>query len=111
QFCLELNVLVVALQQVCFPSGYACIAMVIQEEQVINCLVHGPPNLCPAIDYARHMLDGASGILNARSYFPNRAALMAASVATFPCICRRLYRIFSHAYFYHGDVFKAVEVD
>ncbi|KAG7268926.1 hypothetical protein CRUP_002922 [Coryphaenoides rupestris] len=87
QFCLELNGLAVKLQ-------------------------------CPAIDYTRHTLDGAACLLNSNKYFPSqciqilflfRVSIKESSVAKLSSVCRRIYRIFSHAYFHHREIFDAYE--
>ncbi|KAG7253384.1 hypothetical protein CRUP_013408, partial [Coryphaenoides rupestris] len=59
---------------------------------------------CPAIDYTRHTLDGAACLLNS-----NKVSIKESSVAKLSSVCRRIYRIFSHAYFHHREIFDAYE--
>ncbi|TRY88220.1 hypothetical protein DNTS_026906, partial [Danionella cerebrum] len=63
--------------------------------------------ICPAIDYTRHTLDGAACLLNSNKYFPSR--IKESSVAKLGSVCRRIYRIFSHAYFHHRQIFDKYE--
>jgi hypothetical protein len=65
---------------------------------------------CCAIDYTRHTLDGAASLLNSNKYFPSRVTIKESSIAKIGSICRRVYRIFSHAYFHHRAVFDSFEV-
>ncbi|KAJ7418144.1 MOB-like protein phocein [Willisornis vidua] len=64
---------------------------------------------CPAIDYTRHTLDGAACLLNSNKYFPSRVSIKESSVAKLGSVCRRIYRIFSHAYFHHRQIFDDYE--
>ncbi|KAJ8313488.1 hypothetical protein KUTeg_008049, partial [Tegillarca granosa] len=64
---------------------------------------------CPAIDYTRHTLDGAACLLNSNKYFPSRVSIKESSVAKLGSVCRRVYRIFSHAYFHHRTLFDEYE--
>ncbi|MGH0139105.1 UNVERIFIED_CONTAM: hypothetical protein FKN15_036594 [Acipenser sinensis] len=74
-------------------------------------LAVGPGNRtkCPAIDYTRHTLDGAACLLNSNKYFPSRVSIKESSVAKLGSVCRRIYRIFSHAYFHHRQIFDKYE--
>nr|XP_060477442.1 MOB-like protein phocein [Panthera onca] len=65
--------------------------------------------MCPAIDYTRHTLDGAACLLNSNKYFPSRVSIKESSVAKLGSVCRRIYRIFSHAYFHHRQIFDEYE--
>lgn len=66
---------------------------------------------CPAIDYSRHTLDGAAALLNSNKYFPSRVSIKESSVNKLGSICRRVYRIFSHAYFHHRPLFDEFEAE
>uniref|UniRef100_A0A2K5Q4Q3 Uncharacterized protein n=1 Tax=Cebus imitator TaxID=2715852 RepID=A0A2K5Q4Q3_CEBIM len=90
QFCLELNGPDVKPQSECHPD--TCTEMTASEQQI--CLY------CPAIDYTRHILDG---VVN--KYFPIRVSIKESSVAKLGSI----YRIFSHAYFHHWQIFDEYE--
>ncbi|VDN44521.1 unnamed protein product [Gongylonema pulchrum] len=65
---------------------------------------------CSAIDYTRHTLDGAAALLNSNKYFPSRVSIKESSIAKIGSVCRRVYRIFAHAYFHHPELFEKFEV-
>ena len=91
--------LAVALQAECKPE--TCSQMTATEQWIFLCAAHKTPKECPAIDYTRHTLDGAACLLNSNKYFPSRVSIKESSVAKLGSVCRRVYRIFSHAYFHH----------
>ncbi|XP_053208851.1 MOB-like protein phocein [Panonychus citri] len=107
QFCMELNKLAVKLQKECLPE--MCIQMTATEQWIFLCAAHKTPKECPAIDYTRHTLDGASCLLNNTKYFPSRVTMKESSVSKLGSVCRRVYRIFGHAYFHHRSVFDEFE--
>ncbi|XP_023220089.1 MOB-like protein phocein [Centruroides sculpturatus] len=107
QFCMELNGLAVKLQNECNPE--TCTQMTATEQWIFLCAAHKTPKECPAIDYTRHTLDGAACLLNSNKYFPSRVSIKESSVAKLGSVCRRVYRIFSHAYFHHRAVFDEFE--
>ncbi|XP_063378018.1 MOB kinase activator-like 4 [Cydia fagiglandana] len=107
QFCMELNGLAVRLQNECKPE--TCTQMTATEQWIFLCAAHKTPKECPAIDYTRHTLDGAACLLNSNKYFPSRVSIKESSVAKLGSVCRRVYRIFSHAYFHHRSIFDAFE--
>jgi len=109
QFCMELNGLAVALQSECQPES--CSQMTATEQWIFLCAAHKTPKECPAIDYTRHTLDGAACLLNSNKYFPSRVSIKESSVAKLGSVCRRVYRIFSHAYFHHRQIFEKFESD
>ncbi|KAF7988853.1 hypothetical protein HCN44_007163 [Aphidius gifuensis] len=51
----------------------------------------------------------AACLLNSNKYFPSRVSIKESSVAKFGSVCRRVYRIFSHAYFHHLTIFDPFE--
>lgn len=106
-FCMQLNGLAVRLQDCCQPK--TCNQMTATEQWIFLCAAHKQPNECPAIDYTRHTLDGASSLLNSNKYFPSRVTIKESSVAKLSSVCRRVYRIFSHAYYHHFPVFDEFE--
>ena len=128
QFCMELNGLAVKLQSECHPE--TCTQMTATDQWIFLCAAHKTPKECPAIDYTRHTLDGAACLLNSNKYFPSRSVFLAlsqylhwlnklsftrisikeSSVAKLGSVCRRVYRIFSHAYFHHRNLFDEFEV-
>ena len=81
------------------------------EQWIFLCAAHKTPKECPAIDYTRHTLDGAAGLLNSNKYFPSRVTIKESSVAKLGSVCRRVYRIFSHAYYHHKSIFDTFETD
>jgi len=107
QFCMELNGLAVRLQGECQPSS--CTQMTATEQWIFLCAAHKTPKECPAIDYTRHTLDGAACLLNSNKYFPSRVSIKESSVAKLGSVCRRVYRIFSHAFFHHKPIFDQFE--
>ncbi|KAJ6222739.1 hypothetical protein RDWZM_001284 [Blomia tropicalis] len=107
QFCLELNRLTVKLQAECNPES--CSQMTATEQWIFLCAAHKAPKECPAIDYTRHTLDGAAALLNSNKYFPSRVTIKESSVAKLGSVCRRVYRIFSHAYYHHKTIYDEFE--
>merc|ERR1712072_732216 len=107
QFCMELNGLAVNLQNECKPD--TCTQMTATEQWIFLCAAHKTPKECPAVDYTRHTLDGAASLLNSNKYFPSRVSIKDSSVSKLGSVCRRVYRIFSHAYFHHPALFKEFE--
>ncbi|XP_067934110.1 MOB-like protein phocein [Watersipora subatra] len=107
QFCMELNGLAVRLQEECKPEE--CTQMTATEQWIFLCAAHKTPKECPAIDYTRHTLDGAACLLNSSKYFPSRNTIKDTSVQKLGSVCRRVYRIFSHAYFHHRIIFDEFE--
>lgn len=107
QFIIDLNVLVVGmLEDAC--SSQKCPEMRANEWQYL-CACHSPPQECAAIDYILHTLDHATALLCSNKYFPSKMSIPASSTRHFSSIMRRLYRIFSHAWYKHYDVFWKVE--
>merc|ERR1712127_321185 len=107
QFCQELNGLAARLQTECSPE--TCSQMTATDQWIFLCAAHKSPKECPAIDYTRHTLDGAACLLNSNKYFPSRISIKESSVAKLGSVCRRVYRIFSHAYFHHRNLFDEFE--
>ncbi|XP_068143813.1 MOB kinase activator-like 4 [Drosophila tropicalis] len=109
QFCMELNGLAVRLQKECSPT--TCTQMTATDQWIFLCAAHKTPKECPAIDYTRHTLDGAACLLNSNKYFPSRVSIKDSSVTKLGSVCRRVYRIFSHAYFHHRRIFDEFEAE
>jgi len=107
QFCMELNGFAVRLQVECNPE--TCTQMTATDQWIFLCAAHKQPKECPSIDYTRHTLDGAACLLNSNKYFPSRVSIKEASVDKLGSVCRRVYRIFSHAYFHHRGLFDEYE--
>ncbi|KAI9750882.1 MAG: hypothetical protein M1815_001539 [Lichina confinis] len=132
----KLNTIVVAFFTDDPPcSAATCPEMRASEWQYL-CAVHDPPKPCCAIDYSCHTLDWAANMLTSTKHFPSRLTLGGGSNATpagnnnqergdaggsassqqhqqglrnLTNICRRLYRIFAHAWYQHRAVFWQVE--
>ncbi|EFO15553.2 mps one binder kinase activator-like 4 [Loa loa] len=109
QFCMQLNGLTLLLQDECKPD--VCMQMTATEQWIFLCAAHKNPKECSAIDYTRHTLDGAAALLNSNKYFPSRISIKESSIAKIGSVCRRIYRIFSHAYFHHPELFENFETE
>ncbi len=109
QFCMELNLICVKLQNECTPT--TCTQMTATEQWIFLCAAHKNPKECSAIDYTRHTLDGAACLLNSNRYFPSRVNIKDSSLQKLASVCRRIYRIFSHAYFHHRPIYDQFEVN
>merc|ERR1711934_1055315 len=103
QFCMELNGLAVKLQAECKPE--TCTQMTATEQWIFLCAAHKTPKECCSIDYMRHTLDFVAMQLNAGKRFPSRVAVKEAAVQKLGNICRRVYRIFAHAYYQHRKIY------
>ncbi len=108
QFCMDLNLIAVKLQTECKPS--TCTQMTATEQWIFLCAAHKNPKECSAIDYTRHTLDGAACLLNSNRYFPSRVNIKDSSVQKLASVCRRIYRIFSHDYFHHREIYNEFEL-
>lgn len=90
-------------------SSYHHLQMTATEQWIFLCAAHRTPTECSAIDYTRHTLDGAASLLNTNKYFPSRVSIKESSVNKLGSVCRRVYRIFSHAFFHHRQIFDDFE--
>ncbi len=107
QFCSELNLLAVRLLEECDPQ--VCKKMTATEEWIFLCAAHPQPKDCSALDYTLHTLHGAASLLNSNKFFPSRVSIKENSVQKLSSIARRVYRIFSHAYYHHRELFDKFE--
>ena len=107
QFCNELNSLAVYLLEECDPS--ICKQMTATEQWIFLCAAHFQPKECSALDYTLHTLHGASSLLNSNKHFPSRVSIKDNAVQKLSSISRRIYRIFSHAYYHHRKLFDEFE--
>ncbi|KAI9063520.1 Mob1/phocein [Trametes sanguinea] len=83
-------------------------------EWLYLCVAHGNEGAmeqCCAIDYILHTLDSATALLNSPRAFPSRLSVPGTSHRHFTSLCRRLGRIFAHAYFHHREVFEQAEAE
>ncbi|KAI8987013.1 Mob1/phocein [Pilobolus umbonatus] len=108
QVCLELSLLIVALETECTKEN--CPDMK-ADGWLYLCAAHPTTQSCPAIDYIIHTLDGATTLLNNSKFFPSRISVPEPSLKHFQSIARRLYRIFAHAYFQHREIYEYFEND
>ncbi|OBZ86559.1 MOB-like protein phocein [Choanephora cucurbitarum] len=106
QVCLELSLLIVALEPECTRQN--CPEMK-ADGWLYLCAAHPSTQSCPAIDYITHTLDGATILLNNSKYFPSRISVPEPSLKHFQSIARRLYRVFAHAYCHHREVYESFE--
>ena len=56
-----------------------------------------------------HNIDQATSILNNNKLYSSRISIPSESVKNFPLLVRRLYRLFSHGFFHHQEVFIEFE--
>ncbi|KAI0659264.1 hypothetical protein C8Q70DRAFT_1054109 [Cubamyces menziesii] len=83
-------------------------------EWLYLCVAHGNESAmeqCCAIDYILHTLDSATALLNSPRAFPSRLSVPSTSQRHFSSLCRRLGRIFAHAYFHHREIFEQAEAE
>ena len=76
----------------------------------LSTLLTLPHPQCSAIDYTLHTLHGAASLLNSNKYFPSRITIKETSIPRLSSVARRIYRIFSHAYFHHRALYDQFEV-
>jgi len=106
-FCKELNWLCVELQGYCPPKKYP--QMIATEQWIFLCAAHKTPKECAAVDYMRHTLDFVGNQLNDVKRFPSRISIKEVNVQKLSNICRRVYRIFAHAYYQHKSIYETFE--
>ena len=107
QFCNELNTMAVRLQKECDPK--VCTQMTATEQWIFLCAAHKEPKECSALDYTLHTLHGAASLLNSNKHFPSRVSIKENSVQRLSSVARRIYRIFSHAYYHHRALYDEFE--
>lgn len=106
-FCKQLNWLSTELQGYCPPRKYP--QMIATEQWIFLCAAHKTPKECAAVDYMRHTLHFVGNQLNDPKRFPSRSTVKDVAVVKLSNICRRVYRIFAHAYYQHKSVYEAFE--
>lgn len=109
QFCNELNTMAVRLQKECDPK--VCVQMTATEQWIFLCAAHKEPKECSALDYTLHTLHGAASLLNSNKHFPSRVSVKENSVQRLSSVARRIYRIFSHAYYHHRTLYDELEAE
>ena len=127
----KLNTIIVAFFTDEPPCSAATCAEMRASEWQYLCAVHDPPKPCCAIDYSCHTLDWAANMLTSTKNFPSRLSLAVnenssggvggttsgtsnnagqqQGLRNLTNICRRLYRIFAHAWYQHRAIFWQVE--
>lgn len=68
------------------------------------CAAHKNAMNCSAIDYMVHNLDQSTSILLNIKNYSSRVSLT--ETKNLDTIVRRLYRLFSHAYHFHLEIFQ-----
>ena len=56
-----------------------------------------------------HSLDHATSLLHNTKHFTSRVSIPPTSIKFLMSIVRRLYRLFTHTYYHHREVFKEFE--
>ncbi|CAD8143086.1 unnamed protein product (macronuclear) [Paramecium tetraurelia] len=108
QFILELNLLVTQLKGLC--TAQTCPKMKATEDWLYLCAAHKKAQECSAIDYMIHNLDQSTSILTNIKTYPSRVSINPQNATNnFAFIVRRLYRLFSHTYFNHKEIFEDFE--
>ena len=106
-FSIELSALAVSLNEVCTKE--TCPQMKATDEWMYLCAAHRQPQECCAMDYIMHTLDGTCSLLTSTKWFPSRTEVPQMSTKYFQSITRRLYRILSHTFFHHREMFDESE--
>ncbi|KAJ0391761.1 hypothetical protein P43SY_002454 [Pythium insidiosum] len=107
QIMKELNVLVAKLDGVC--TRESCVVMKATDDWVFLCAAHKAPKECCAFEYIIHTMDNVNTLLTSSRVFPSRVSITSNATQYFQSVARRLYRIFSHTYFHHPEVFREFE--
>ncbi|CEG35584.1 mob-like protein phocein isoform x1 [Plasmopara halstedii] len=107
QVMKELNVLVARLDGSCTRDS--CPVMKATDDWVFLCAAHKAPKECCAFEYIVHTMDNVNTLLTSSRVFPSRVSISSNATQYFQSVSRRLYRIFSHTYFHHPEVFREFE--
>jgi hypothetical protein len=102
-----MNLLVTSMKGICSPE--TCPKMKGSEDTEFLCTAHKTALNCSAMDYMCHNLDQATSILLNNKTFSDRTNI--GDTKSLDTLYRRLFRIFSHTYFYHKEVFESFEKD
>ncbi|KAI8896411.1 hypothetical protein BC833DRAFT_528318 [Globomyces pollinis-pini] len=106
QMCLQLNDLFCDLAFEC--NAQTCPEMKAGKWKYL-CAAHSETQACCAIDYMEHALEGTSIILSSDVFYPQTGILSEAADKTLKNAVRRLYRIFSHCWYHHKQIFLEFE--
>lgn len=107
QIMKELNMLVAQLDHVC--TRESCPVMKATDDWVFLCAAHKAPKECCAFEYIAHTMDNVNTLLTSSRVFPSRVSITSNATQYFQSVARRLYRIFSHTFFHHPEIFRAFE--
>lgn len=77
------------------------------DECMYLCAAHKTAQECSAFDYMVHNLDQSTSILQNVKNFSSRVSIP--EVKNLDTIVRRLYRLFSHTYYHHREIFNEFE--
>lgn len=75
------------------------------------CSAHNEEKACCAINYMAHNLDLSTSVINNSKAFSDRNNISEEAVSHLGTIVRRLYRLLSHCYHSHNDIFNSFEND
>mmetsp|Transcript_37331 Transcript_37331/g.33478 ORF Transcript_37331/g.33478 Transcript_37331/m.33478 type:complete len:116 (-) Transcript_37331:127-474(-) len=78
-------------------------------EWVYLCSAHPQEQECCAVNYMAHNLDLSTSLINNSKPFKDRSNISNEAVKHLGTIVRRLYRLFSHCYYSHQDIFLSFE--
>jgi hypothetical protein len=107
QMMKELNVLVARLDGRC--TRESCPVMKATDDWVFLCAAHKAPQECCAFEYIVHTMDNVNTLLTSSRVFPSRVSVTSNATQYFQSVARRLYRIFSHTFFHHPEIFREFE--
>jgi hypothetical protein len=79
------------------------------DEWLYLCASHKDPQECSAIDYMTHTLDHAQSLIHNNKNFTSRVSIPQSAIKMLVAIVRRLYRLFTHVYFNHREIFQEFE--
>lgn len=106
QLLIDLNRLIAFLLDEC--SDETCETMAADQWNFL-CAAHGAPKECSAPGYMMHTMDQAQKQLTLSRYFPSRVNIKDSQLEKLPSLCRRVYRVFIHAYFSHRKMYQEYE--
>eukprot|EP00058_Branchiostoma_floridae_P013970 XP_002599458.1 hypothetical protein BRAFLDRAFT_223847 [Branchiostoma floridae] len=107
QFCLELNGLAVKLQTECNPE--TCTQMTATEQWIFLCAAHKTPKEVRPDSHISSTFKNSLHLPKSVGALPSVISIKESSVAKLGSVCRRIYRIFSHAYYHHRNIFDEFE--
>jgi hypothetical protein len=106
-FLIEVGYFVVYVSRDCDASR--CKKMQATMKFMYRCSAHRKPQDCSAIQYCIHTLDLFTEKLNAKEYVISFKIPAKRAKKDMSDLCRRVYRIFAHAFYHHQSLFKEYE--